>query len=86
MLETKRDNLKLVLESRDLDLSLEAIIGQLKSFADCLDKAGNDKELVKFFLKSRVRKIKRLEGSRFEVELLVDKKGRLGPTIELEVA
>ena len=86
MLETKRDNLKLVLESRDLDLSLEAIIGQLKSFADCLDKAGNDKELVRSFLKSRVRKIKRLERSRFEVELLVDKKGRLGPTIELEVA
>ena len=86
MLETKRDNLKLVLESRDLDLSLEAIIGQLKSFADCLDKAGNDKELVRSFLKSRVQKIKRLERSRFEVELLVDKKGRLGPTIELEVA
>ena len=86
MLVVKRDSLKLELESRDLDLNIEAIIDQLKSFADCLDKAGEDKELVRSFLKSRVRKIKRLEGSRFEVELLVDKKGRFGPNIEMEVA
>jgi len=57
----------------------------LKSFADCLDKAGEDKYLIRSFLRSRVRKIKRLEGDKFEVELLVDKKGRFGPKIEMEV-
>ena len=44
MLKGRRDQLKLELKSRDVDLSLEAVIAQLKSFADCLDKAGDDKE------------------------------------------
>ena len=86
MLEYRRDELKLELESRDVDLSLETIIARLKNFADWLDKTGDDKELIKEFLRSRVRKIKRLEGDRFEVELLVDKKGRFGPKLKMEVA
>ena len=42
MLEVRRDKLKLELESCYVDLSLEAIIKQLKNFADCLDKTGDD--------------------------------------------
>ena len=42
MLLVRRDDLKLELENCDVDLNLEAIIGQLKSFADCLDKTGMD--------------------------------------------